>query len=259
MTSAVSERASQWFRRYRRVDRPRLRLVCFAHAGGGPTAFRTWHEGLPSDVEVLAVRYPGRHDRVTEPCVERMGPMAEAVVEALASVQDRPVALFGHSMGAWIAYEVAQRMSVPPCALVVSGQVPPSRRDSASPGSARRSDGGDFSDDDVLIAEVKRLGGYDARLFEDPDLRDLVLPPIRADFSLVRSYRPGPAAALRCPVLACFGADDVDTRPDDVRTWAGTTTGGYDERVFPGGHFYLTEQEPALLRELTIRLGTAVV
>ncbi|MGW6982590.1 thioesterase II family protein [Streptomyces sp. NPDC054932] len=243
------QQTDQWLRRYRPVDRPRVRLVCFAHAGGGPSAFRTWAAGLPSDVEVLAVRYPGRQDRVAEPNIDRMEPMVEAVVEALTPLLDRPLVLFGHSMGAWIAYEVAQR--VPAAALLVSGQVPPSRRRSAPPGSARRGDGTGVYSEEALIAEVKRLGGYDAQLFEDPELRDLVLPPIQSDFSLVATYRQGTPEPLDCPVHAFYGEDDADARLEDVDAWAEVTTGPFTRKLFPGGHFYLTDHEPALLRELS--------
>ncbi|MCQ9130119.1 thioesterase II family protein [Streptomyces hilarionis] len=244
----AAQQTSAWLRRYRPVERPRVRLVCFAHAGGGPSAFRTWPTVLPPDVEVVGVRYPGRQDRVAEPCVERMEPMVEAVTEALAPLLDTPLVLFGHSMGAWIAYEVAQR--TPVRALIVSGQVPPSRRHSSRPGSARRGDGGDLGDE-ALVEEVKRLGGYDAELFEDPELRDLVLPPIRADFALVRTYRPGRADLLDCPVHACYGEDDADTRAQDVDAWAEVTTGPFTAHRFPGGHFYLVDHEAALLRELS--------
>lgn len=251
------QQASTWLRTYRPVERPRARLVCFAHAGGGPSAFRTWPAALPSDVEMVAVRYPGRQDRVTEPCLERMEPMVDAITEALTPLLDRPLVLFGHSMGAWIAYEVAQRMPVR--ALVVSGQVPPSRRNSAPPGSARRGDRDELFNDDMLVQEIKRLGGYDVQLFEDPELRELVLPPVRADFELLRTYRPGPPKLLDCPVHACYGADDATTRGHDVDAWAEATTGPLTTSCFPGGHFYLSEQEPALLSELSSLLAAARV
>ncbi|CAM5273071.1 thioesterase [Streptomyces californicus] len=244
----AAQQTSTWLRRYRPVDQPRVRLVCFAHAGGGPSAFRTWPASLPSDVEVLVVRYPGRQDRVAEPCLERMEPMVEAVTEALTPLRDRPLVLFGHSMGAWIAYEVAQR--IPVRALLVSGQVPPSRRSSARPGSARRGDASAGLSDAALIEEVKRLGGYDAQLFEDPELRDLVLPPIRADFTLVQNYRAARPSLLGCPVRAFYGEDDTDSRADDVDAWAEVTTGPFTAHRFPGGHFYLADHEAALLREL---------
>ncbi|MFJ7204635.1 thioesterase II family protein [Streptomyces sp. NPDC098789] len=241
------QQASTWLRRYRPVERPRVRLICFPHAGGGPSAFRTWPAALPSDVEVFAVRYPGRQDRVTEPCVDRMEPMAEAVTQALTPLLDRPLVLFGHSMGAWIAYEVARR--TPVRALLVSGQVPPARRESTHDGAPRG--GAGPLTDDQLVEEVKRLGGYDAQLFEDPELRDLVLPPIRSDFELVRTYRPGPVEPLDCPVHAYYGEDDLDARADDVEAWGETTTGRFTAHRFPGGHFYLTDHESALLRELS--------
>jgi pyochelin biosynthetic protein PchC len=251
MTTIFTEQAKQWFRRYRPVERPRLRLVCFAHAGGGPSAFRSWPVGLPDDIEVLGVRYPGRQDRVMDECVDRMDTLADAVADALEPLPDLPMVMFGHSMGAWVAYDVALRLlrrrRFSLRLLVVSGQVPPDRRDPAK---------AILDDDDAVVAEVRRLGGYDAKLFEHPELRDLVLPAIRADFALVNAYRPEPGALLDCPILACFGDQDADSRPQDMRAWADTTTGPYTQRVFPGGHFYLADQEPDLLRELSARLSS---
>ncbi len=250
MTAMFNEQTEQWLRRYRPVDRPRLRLVCFAHAGGGPSAFRTWPAGLPEDIEVLGVRYPGRQERVMDECVDRMDTLADHVADALDPLLDLPMVMFGHSMGAWVAYDVALRLlrrrRFSLNLLIVSGQVAP---DSKDPARA-------FEDDDALVAEVQRVGGYDPQLFEDPEMRDLVLPAIRADFALVHTYRPEPGAPLDCPILACFGDQDVDSRPEGMRAWADTTTGTYTQRAFPGGHFYLADQEPDLLRALSERVNS---
>ncbi|SDM86925.1 thioesterase II family protein [Allokutzneria albata] len=243
--------STAWFRGYRPVARPRVRLVCFAHAGGGPSAFRSWHEGLPADVEVLAVRYPGRQDRLTEECVDRMEPLADAIAGALTPLLDTPLVFFGHSMGAWVGYEVALRLrgehgfSVDQ--LLVSGQVPPHRR----------KPGGEDPGTDAVIAEVRRLGGYDAQLFEDPELRELVLPAILADFSLVRTYAGDPAEVVDSPIVAYFGEQDEDAPAEDMRAWAERTTGDCAGRSFPGGHFYLAEHEAELLREISARLAPA--
>src|SRR5689334_14969295 len=102
----VTDHSSRWFRRYRRVTDPRLRLVCFPHAGGSASAYRSWAALLPSDVDMLAVQYPGRQDRLAEPCLVAMEQLTDAIVTALAPLCDRPLALFGHSMGASLAHEV---------------------------------------------------------------------------------------------------------------------------------------------------------
>jgi pyochelin biosynthetic protein PchC len=246
-----------WFRRYRTVEQPRVRLVCFPHAGGGPSLFRSWSRGLPADVEVIAVLYPGRLDRVNEPGAERMSDLVDPVRASFEPLLDRPVALFGHSMGAWVALEVAARLPVAPRALIVSGQVPPARRDTAPPGSARRADREPFRTDDQVIAEVRRIGGYDPSVFDHPELLKLILPPVRTDFEVVRTYRQASSYALTCPVLACYGTDDQDARPEDVAHWREVSTGRYDQRSFPGDHFYLSlrTSEPALLAAITAALA----
>ena len=242
--SLATDSAELWLRRFSSTPDPRLRLICFAHAGGGPSAYRTWHERLPGWVEVVAVRYPGRQDRLLEDCIDRMEPLADAVAAAVRPLLDRPVALFGHSMGAWVAYEVArrvrQRWATEPAALIMSGQVPPGRR------SARA-----LAGDDDLIAEVRRLGGVDESLFDEPELLDLVLPPIRADFALIRAYRPEPAEPFACPLLVCAGEQDSDVPAEAAAAWQDLSTGAFRRRLFPGGHFYLHDQEPALLREMS--------
>ncbi|MCU7728893.1 alpha/beta fold hydrolase [Actinoplanes sp. KI2] len=241
--SLATDSAALWLRRFSSTPAPRLRLICFAHAGGGPSAYRTWHERLPTWAEVVAVRYPGRQDRLLEPCIDRMEPLADAVAHAVRPLLDRPVVLFGHSMGAWVGYEVARRLrarwGMEPAALVMSGQVPPGRRSVRS-----------VSGDEDLIAEVRRLGGADESMFDEPELLELVLPPIRADFALIDAYRPEPAEPFSCPLLVCSGAQDADVPPEAAAAWAATTTGPFRRREFPGGHFYLTDDEPALLGEL---------
>lgn len=100
----------RWLRRPRPVANPRLRLVCLPHGGGTAGAFYGWTAWLPADVELVAVQYPGRQDRFGEPCLRDMGELADAVAQALLPLLDRPVALFGHSMGAALAYEVTLRL-----------------------------------------------------------------------------------------------------------------------------------------------------
>lgn len=249
MTTGFNTHTELWLSRYRPIAQPRLRLICFAHAGGGPGVFRSWPDDLPGDVEVYGVRYPGRQDRLADAPIDRMRPLVTAVAEALEPLLDRPIAMFGHSMGAWVAYEVANHLSehraVDIETLIVSGLVAPHQRE-ADP----------WRDDEELIQEVTRLGGSDAELFEHPELRELILPPIRADFELVRTYLPARPRRLNCPILACSGVRDPEAPEEGMRAWAELTTGRFARRSFDGAHFYLVDGQTAVLRELSAWLSS---
>ena len=222
-----------------------MSLVCFPHAGGTAAAFASWPEGLPERVEVLAVQYPGRASRLGEPLVKRMDVLAHRIAEALAGLRDRPLALFGHSMGAAVAFEVARRLeAIDPSAvrsLFVSGLVAPHRLRPAEI---------DLDDDDALMAEILRLGATEDLLLANDELRCLFLEPVRNDCWLMETYEARTRPRLRTPVTAFVGDGDARAIPDDVRSWEELTEGGFTLRVFPGGHFYLVEQRAALLREI---------
>lgn len=248
-----TERANDvWLRSYRSVRRPRLTLVCFPHAGGAASAFRDWPQHLPGDVELLAACYPGREGRLGEPPIDRMDQLAERFVEALLPLLDRPLALFGHSMGASVAHEVAMRLDELPEAAVaglfVSGRVPPHRLQELE--IAR------FSDDEELIGEVLRLGHANAEVFDDPELRELILPAIRADFRLVSTYSPGLRRVISVPVVAYGGAADPDVSVENIYAWSAISSGTFDCRIFPGGHFYLERHRMHLVQHIADRLTT---
>ncbi|MFD4947198.1 thioesterase II family protein [Streptomyces sp. NPDC058239] len=243
---------AEWIRRVGRPHDTRLQLLCLPHAGGAASFYNSWSRWLPDGVELLTVQYPGRQDRITEPPISRMDDLAAQVAQAiqLHLAHDPPLVLFGHSMGAWVAFEVVRRLEIffghRPLGLIVSGQVAPH-----VPSEREWPDGSD----EGLIAELRRIGGADIAPMLEPELRELVMPAVRSDFSLVREYSPQPLRRISTPVTAFAGIDDADVPWNKVAGWEAATTGSYASREFPGGHFYLVEHENELAHEVnaTIR------
>ncbi|MDH6113778.1 pyochelin biosynthetic protein PchC [Kitasatospora sp. MAP12-15] len=224
---------------------PDMRLVCFPHAGGAPSAFRGWADQLPTGIGLLTACYPGRHNRFIDPHPASLEELADELADALQPYLDTPVALFGHSMGAALAYEVAlrleQRHGVGPLRLFVSGHPAP---------QLAREAGTDHQDAEALISHVNRLGSATAGLLDIPELREIALATLSADYGLIETYRPPAPAAVGCPVVGYVGDQDHDCPPDDVRAWAQLSSGRFEFRSFPGNHFYLEEHEAELVRQV---------
>jgi surfactin synthase thioesterase subunit len=251
VAESVSSDPKVWLRRYRPAPAAPIMLVCFPHAGGSAGFYLPLAAALSPAVDVFSVQYPGRQDRLAEPCLDDIGVLADHVVTALRPQVDRPVALFGHSMGALLAFEVARRLAVDPAVdlvrLFVSGRQAPSiYRDPAKAVHLR--------DDDGLVAELRLMRATDTQVLDDDDLLGMVLPAIRADYRAVETYRAAPGSVVRCPITALVGVADQYVPVADARRWAEHTTGGFDFREFPGDHFYLVEQHADVTTLLADRL-----
>ncbi|MFF8035274.1 MULTISPECIES: thioesterase II family protein [unclassified Streptomyces] len=244
-----------WLRRYVPAAAPLpATLVCLPHAGGAPTFFRPWAERLAGSLDVVPVCYPGRQDRFTEPCVTRMHVLAEEVADALLPLTDRPLALFGHSLGAALGYEVArllrQAHGKDVAHLFVSGMVPPH----LVPPGRRHLEG-----DEALIADVLEQGGTDAALLADEDFRAFLLPAIRGDYRLMETYTfTGADRALNAPVTVYYGRQDKDVSAEAAGEWARHTTGPTEVLDFPGGHFYLQDVLETLVADVERRVLDSV-
>ncbi|WCD86476.1 Thioesterase PikA5 [Streptomyces xanthophaeus] len=231
-----------------------VRLLCLPHAGGSQSLYQEWAQLLPPEVELVVACPPGRLDRIDDPWPASIADMAAGFVTELVPWLDRPWAVFGHSMGALVGYELVlrvQQMGLPaPVGLFASA--------CGAPG--HRSDGGQHvMTDDELCAELAGLGGIDPELLALPEMREMVLPVIRGDYELLSRYRPRPGELLSCPVSVFVGLEDVELSPEGAAAWGGRTSGPCEVVEFTGGHFYLSEQPERVIGELLAGLSFAGV
>lgn len=226
-----------WIRQFHPAPGARMRLLCLPHAGGSASAYFALSRELAPEVEVLAVQYPGRQDRRDEPLLASIEELRDGVAGALAPWLDRPIALFGHSMGAVLAYEVARLMcrdgGTPPAHLFVSGRGTPAQGVSMPL---------DELDDRAMITALDELGGTDIGLLADEEVLRMVAPAIRSDYRAVRTYRHAPGPLLPCPVTALIGDADAMAPVEEVDEWRAYTSADFSLKVFQGGHFYLSDQ-----------------
>ncbi|SFP31270.1 alpha/beta fold hydrolase [Actinomadura madurae] len=241
----------RWLRIYRPRPDAALRLVLLPHAGGSASFYRFWPGLMPDSVEVVAVQYPGREDRLGDPRIDDMDDLATALTGVISRQVRAPYALFGHSLGAAVAYETARRLedSGPgPVHLLASGR--------HAPQDFRHEDV-HLRDDDALVAELTRLGGTAAVLLSEPALREMVVPILRNDYRLAETYRCADPRPLRCPITAVIGERDPEVTRAEARRWEHLTRAAFKLWVLPGGHFYLSTERHAAVDRVLHALGLA--
>ncbi|RYZ43787.1 MAG: thioesterase [Myxococcaceae bacterium] len=235
-----------------RLRRPEasVRLFCFPHSGGSVGEYVRWADLLP-DIEVWGVQLPGRGARAEEAPFTRIHELVDSLV---ASVDfGTSFAFFGHSLGALVAFETALRLRdlgrTPPDWLFLSAAPAPQLPPRGLPPSHLDEAG-------LLTALEPTYGELILELREDAELRELLLPGLRADLSLVESYLHAARAPLHCAMTVTGGVQDDLTR-EELEPWSAHTAGPFELHLLPGGHFYLREQKATLLRlvEETLRKG----
>ncbi|HZM76984.1 MAG TPA: alpha/beta fold hydrolase [Candidatus Limnocylindrales bacterium] len=236
-----------WVRRYVPCEEAPLRLVCLPHASGSATFYRPVAQTLAPAIEVLAIQYPGRQDRMNERCLESIHELADCVFTHIRGLSG-PIALFGHSMGATLAFEVALRLEsagLNPLCVFASGRQAPSRQ---------RTSRLHLLSDEELLADLRATAGTDPALLADVGLRAVVLKALRADYKALETYSPAPGAKLTCPIIAMVGENDPYAGPHDAPAWGDHTNGPFTVRVFPGDHFYLVQHAAAVLATIQDQL-----
>ncbi|AKT38843.1 thioesterase II family protein [Chondromyces crocatus] len=235
---------SPWLLGFRAVSNPRLRLFCFHHAGGNAGSYRSWATALPSDIEVLAVQLPGRGTRFKEPLLTRRTPLLDALLPVITqAASGAPFAFFGHSLGALIAFDVtcalhAARASLPRL-LIASAHQAPGLPDTDEPLHA-------LPDAD-FVAALRRFGGMPQAVLQQPELMELVLPILRADFELSESWRTASDAPLPVSITALGGLADVSVSETALEAWRMHTQRDFSRHMFPGDHFFLQSSERAVI------------
>lgn len=247
--SVLSERNAWIAGRYVK-GQPRGRLLCLAHAGGAASAYLTWRPHLPDGLEILPVQLPGREDRYQEPLLTGVPEMAQQAAEALAAElgPDLPYAIFGHSFGGLLGYELTRSLlrlgARGPQALLVSAAHPPQ----SSAGETVQS-----MPDAALLAQLVALGGVPEEVAEHPDFIRVMLRTARADLEAAERHQGAVTEPVPVPIHVFGSVDDPAVDFRQLSGWFEFTTGGSSLTLYQGGHFYLFAEPAALLADVVGR------
>ena len=222
-----------------------VRLVCLPFAGAGASFYWPWSTLVDQRLRVTPLQLPGRERRIDEEPYRDVhravnGLVAELLEELTGGER---LVLFGHSLGAVLAYELACRLATIPdvelVRLFVSGSPQPNRP------RIRRATG---LGDDEFLARVREFAGFRHEALEDPEMRELMLPSLRADVEMHESYRPSTDEPLPVPITSIRSEHDELVTADEAAAWAKVTSRDFEYVEVPGGHMYLTDSAAPLLR-----------
>lgn len=224
-----------------------MRLFCFHPAGKGASVFAPWIEALPEDVELACIQLPGRENRFLEQPVSSLPLIIERLEESIFPLLDRPFGFFGASMGALIAFELAHQIrdvyGVQPLHFTAASSRAPQL-------PARLPPLRHLPDQEFIDALQERYQGIPEEILQEKDFVRLILPLLRADFTIVESYQYRHRQPLDCPITAWGGLEDAAVLPDELAGWQAQTTAGFTQHRFSGGHFFFTAETSALLQRI---------
>lgn len=234
----------RWFPTRARSEGPGLPLFCIPHAGGGASTFGSWLGRMPG-IAVMAVQPPGRENRLAEPAFQMLPPLVDELADRVQEqAAGRPFAVYGHSHGALIGYELVRELrrrgEQEPLALLVSG-APAPHVHSVEPAVTRMSKG-------EVVAMLRRLGGTPEWLLSDPDALQMILPAFVGDFAVRETYVHEIEEPITLPVTLISSDRDPRVSGARQRRWQEVTTGFWQEKVLGGGHFAVYEQAPLVHR-----------
>jgi len=246
---------NSWFVTLKPNPRARLRLFCFPYAGSGVMIYHNWAEQLPSDVEVYLARLPGREGRLREAPLTRLTQLVHLLNAEIRPLLNKPFAFFGHSMGAVIAFELARILrresGIEPQHLFISGRrAPQLPRDEPITYHLPETE---------FIEAVRNLNGTPTEVLDHPELMNLMIPLLRADFEVCQTYSYVPGAPLSCDMTIFGGLQDPDVPRESLVGWSEQTTGACSVRMLPGDHFFLHSSQALLLRVISRELQSLML
>ena len=227
---------SKWFSVRPARGVPGLRLFCFPHVGAGASVFNQWQPAwIPGNIELWAVRLPGREQRLSEQPFRRMGPLVESLYEAMAPQLSSRYAFYGHSLGAVVAFEMARKIERQggqgPIRLLVSAH-------SAPQIGLRRLPFYTLPDKE-FVDGLRRLAGTPQEALENEDLMGLMMTALRADFEVDETYNYEEGKPLECPISVFGGTDDPDVPQADLEAWRMQTSQQFSLHMMEGDHFFI--------------------
>ncbi|MFE4104876.1 thioesterase II family protein [Almyronema epifaneia] len=222
----------------------RLRLFCFPYAGGGAAIFRAWAFQLPPEIEVCPIQLPGRENRFSQAPFTRMLALIHALSPALLPLCDRPFAFWGHSMGALVSFELARYwhyrgLACPQHLFLSSHQAPHLPRQGVKMHLLPEAE---------FIAELRRYNGTPAAILQEPELLELLLPVLRADFAVLETYTYRAGPPLPCAISVFGGDRDAKVSQKQLSAWQIHTQAQFKLRLLAGDHFYLKTQQTKILQ-----------
>ena len=245
ITRQSCQRNNSWLIQRKTNPRAVCRLFCFPYAGGGASVFRRWSEKLPDEIEVCAVQFPGRENRISEPPIDNLHLLATTMFNLLLNRMDLPYAFFGHSLGAKIAFEVAKKLSrergyAPVCLFVSGCRAPhiPAKRQLH------------HLEDQEFINSLRRYAGTPEAVLQDRELIKVFLPVLRADFVLDEKFLANPADKVEFPIYALAGDRDEIAPLQEVAEWQQFTRGTLEMKIFKGDHFFFKNVEPLMFEHM---------
>lgn len=239
----VTAEVALWLKKYSQPAQTRLRLLCLPYVGAGASAYRTWANALPSEIEFYALQLPGREARRREAPYTQLEPLIKTVAPIIASLPPLPLALFGHSLGAIIGFELARHLrrqhGINPIHMFVAGQSAPQL-----PSSTQQMH---LLPDGEFIQRLREYNGTPEEVLQHREILQMLLPVLRADFTLCETYSYYQDTPLSCPISVFCSSDDSQVSQEDLRAWSCQTSHPITFHMLKGDHFFVHQAREALL------------